>query len=116
MFAPVPVPRAVMKVPGRTPAPLMACPTANVPDPWVVSVKVVAAIDPVAATACEPVATVRVVGLEARTEAVTEAPPPVAVAGFPARSGATTLTPTFMSAVMVAGLLVVPTVCDWLTV
>ena len=81
----------------------MACPTAKVPDPWVVSVKAVAAIDPVVDTACEPVATVRIVGLAERAEAVTEAPPPVAVAGFPARSGATTLTLTFMSAVMAIG-------------
>ena len=49
MFAPVPVPSAVMNVPAVTPVPVNCIPTVKRPVPWVVSVNVVVEIDPLVA-------------------------------------------------------------------
>ena len=49
MFAPVPVPSAVMNVPAETPVPVNCIPTVKRPVPWVVSVNVVVAMDPLVA-------------------------------------------------------------------
>ena len=49
MFAPVPVPSAVMNVPAVTPVPVNCTPIVNRPVPCVVSVNVVPEIDPLVA-------------------------------------------------------------------